>query len=165
MTSTDMYIENRPTIQGKAREYWKKVPFIPLDEFESEANFTFVRCLNEFDSTRDCSFSTYLNQALKNNLSYLLLFFLVDWIELNEYMLMAREDPFLQDFGDWKKSLSEKSQEMIKIIFNTSLELISSGKNKITKNSLKEYLRKSLNWKFTDIQHCYNEISLALEKI
>lgn len=165
MSPTELYLVNQKTIKGKIREYHRRAPHVPVEDFESEANETFVRCLNEYNSDRGASFTTYLNTCLKNNFENFLVYFVMDWEEIQEYIFTenARIELMI-NYPDWLKTLSQKSQKIISIIFNTDTESISSDKNKITKKSLTAYLR-GLDWKFTDILNCFNEISVALEKI
>ncbi|MCK9281498.1 MAG: hypothetical protein M0P71_12810 [Melioribacteraceae bacterium] len=165
MSPTELYLANQKTIKGKIREYHNRVPHVPVEDLESEANETFVQCLNEYKPDRGASFTTYLNTCLKNNFENFLVYFVKDWDELQEYIFIenSRIDMMI-NYPDWLKSLSQKSQKIIDIIFNTDTGFISSGKNKITKKSLTAYLR-GLDWKFTDILNCFNEISLALERM
>lgn len=166
MSPTELYLQNQKTIKGKIREYHRRAPHVPVEDFESEANETFVRCLNEYDSSRGASFTTYLNTCLKNNFENFLIYFIMDWEEIQEYIFTenARID-MMVNYPDWLKSLSQKSQKIISIIFNTGLEKISNTSgNKITKKSLTAYLR-NMNWKYADIFNCFNEIQIALQNI
>lgn len=164
MTPTEIYLNNKNLIHNKALKYHKYAPYIELGEFESCANESFCKCLNSYNPDK-ASFSTYLNTSLENTLSHFLIYFVMEWSELQDYIIDSHNSPEITfDFPEWIKTLSEKSQQVISIIFNTSMDFIASQKNKITKKSLTDYLRNQMGWKFTDIQHCFNEISLSLAR-
>lgn len=165
MSPTELYTQNIKTIKGKAREYQRRAPHISLEEFESECNETFVRCMNSYDPKKSASFTTYLNRALRNSLELFLVYFVLDWEELQEYIKEERKETDV-DFPLWISNLSRKSQDVISVIFNTDPDKITNKfrDDKISKNTLTKYLRK-LNWKYTDIYHCFDEIKLALERV
>lgn len=163
-TATTMYLQNQNFIHSKAWEYQKKVPHVSIDEFISEANETFVNCTQKFNPDRGTSFITYLGASLDRNLNNFLVFFLIEWEELKEYMMVMSSKKMEDEvhFKLWKESLSQKAQEIIFIVFNTPITLISSPKFRITKRSLIHYL-KSNNWRWSEINNCFREISHALE--
>jgi hypothetical protein len=144
---------------------------IEFDELVGWANLKFVECQKDYDPVL-ASFGTYLHiqiQGLFLGLAQ------KHWktkdIELNldtaNQSTNNSTPENLLIFKQTLENLSSDAREVIKIIFNTPIDLInmtmrpSKYSKKVTKQQLEEYLRKQ-GWSFYRIWKTFKEIALAL---
>lgn len=144
--SNSLYIENQELIQIKAKKFTKFFPQIGYDEFLSQANYTFVKCLKKRLSKED--FRTYLNVSLDKELIRLACKS-PDFVEMtpsiqNKYSI-SRTSVCLP-FEEWVETLSDKGKELVKIVFTAPLRSISDRDKRITIKCLAKYTRKRKGW-------------------
>lgn len=126
-----------------------------------EANLIFVYCVENCKDEKH--FSTYLYQSLKG---------LLDKARKdNAYACFEELQPYhhpsyVQNFSFIEDlELSVDAQSIVDIVFDAPLDEIEGKKNKITKEALTVYLKRTKGWKTAYIRHLFYEISEKLEEI
>jgi hypothetical protein len=165
MTATELYLNSKPIIKKKVYQYIRYRPWVEPEEFESQANLTFVKCLNSYDPEK-ASFQTHLSRSLDYDLTRYLKFFALEWTELYDVFLSEQLFEENVQFKFWLKSLSIKTQRIVETVLYMPISKIENPRTgRISRKSIRNYFHCDCGWSLSEIQHCFNEISLALEKI
>ena len=148
---------------------------IEFEELVAEGNLAFCIADQKFRPDNGNQFSTYLYTVASNAMCDL---------AMGNWRKMQFESPSeeidvlpLPDFQtpetqtrlkQWTESLSKESQFLIKLVWETPGEIVQWAQEETyhprnTQDRLARYLR-GLNWKWADIQFCFQEIKEALKE-
>ena len=148
---------------------------IEFEELVAEGNLAFCIADQEFRSNNKTKFSTYLYTVASNAMCDLAM---GNWRkrrfessieEIDVLTLPDSQTPETQTrLKQWAESLSKESQFLIKLVWETPREIVQWAQEetyhpKNTQDRLARYLR-GLNWKWNDIQFCFQEIKEALKE-
>lgn len=153
---------------------WANASGVDFDELKSEANFAFVRCMNNYESDRGVKFVTYLYRSVNG----ILITKVKELAGKESNVLQANElyhaDASLK-FEDITQNpekyavlsnaiskLSAESKFIIKTIFDTPLEFMHIFKKKksrtITKLKIQDYLVEYRGWSLYKVRTHFKEI-------
>jgi len=148
---------------------------VEFEDFVAEGNLAFCIADQEFRPNKGFQFSTYLYHIASNAMCDLATgnwrqtHFESSTEEIDILHLPDSQTPEAQtQLKQWVESLSKESQFLIKLVWETPSEIVQWAQEetyhpKNTQDRLARYLR-ALNWKWTDIQFCFQEIKEALRE-
>lgn len=148
----------------KLANTYSKITGIEAEELISIGNLEFVLCLESYDPQK-AKFSTYLTWKLKGR-------FLEEGRKHRSRKQFVDYEPTasgLQEeilfFKDILRELSSDAREVVKIVFNTPVELIDMLPKKqprgINKHQLQRHLHRQ-GWSFPRIWKTFEEIARSL---
>jgi RNA polymerase sigma factor (sigma-70 family) len=139
MTTTELYSRYHKTIFNLAWKANARCPSLEIDDFVSEGNIIFLKCINRYDNNKSACFHTYLYSSVKN-------FFrgMIQKQATQEAKLgpsFNGIDPERQALVmDTLSKMSVDAQEVVELILESPKEFIKAIPH-ITKTSIREFLR------------------------
>lgn len=161
------YKDYKGLIFHLAGRYHPNIHGMSLDELISEGNLEFVRCQPDFDPAKNTKFSSYLYIRLrgayknaqrkrgneKRRIAYELLAIPIE--------IETRTPESRCLFKEAIKGLSSDAKEIIKIVFETPMDLVGMLPKKqprgLNKSQIGKYMR-SQGWGFPRISKAFAEI-------
>jgi len=152
------YKDYKNLILKAAWEKKNKYPHLEIDDLIGEGNLIFVKCINNFDNSKNIKFSTYLYKCL--------VFGLNNYVKVQNNWHRKTVDEkvlkFIPKNCDFKFfELSEDSKKLIKFI-NNFPEGLKSKKKKITKQTLSYIMHNNCHYAHKEIKSIFAEIKECL---
>lgn len=184
----DLFENHKRTIYKVAWKFYKKcgnITGLHIDEFISEGRSIFFRIIEKYDPNKEASFNTFLTRWLNTELMVFMDKFLRLGSPVNELYGVPNKRKFVPqdlsevivsddshedrynrsiDFDLAIKGLSDKSKLMIKAILSGDENLFNS-RDTITKERIKNKIKKEYGWNERDINSCIEEIHQMLKDL
>jgi len=148
---------------------------VEFEDLVAEGNLAFCIADQQFNPNKGTRFSTYLYTVASNAMCDIAL---GDWRkkqfeiqdeEINSLPLPHSQTPEMQTrLKQWVEALSKESQFLINLVWETPAEIVQWAQEETyyprnTQQRLERHL-KNLNWKWSDIHGCFQEIKEALKE-
>ena len=158
MTTTELYSRYHRTIYNLAWKAHDRCPSLEVDDFVSEGNLIFLKCIDHYEEDKSACFHTYLYSSVKGFFRGMIQKQAAQFAELDppSYDINPERQTLVMDA---LSKMSTDAQEVVEIILESPKAFIDAVPH-ITKQTIREFL-----WTIWPGEEKQNRITNAFKEI